>query len=128
MGANPTANKGIIREFYELAFNQKRPADAAARYLSDKYRQHNPLVGDGRPAFIGYVAAFLQACPDLQLSIKRLVAEGDLVAVHSHLDPGPSHRGTVVMDMFRLEDGRIVEHWDVVQEIPATAANPNTML
>lgn len=102
--------------------------DASARYQADKYRQHDPLVGDGRQSFIGYVAGFLTACADLRLTIKRLVAEGDLVAVHSHIDPGPSHRGTAVMDMFRLEDGRIVEHWDVVQAIPTTAANPNSML
>jgi predicted SnoaL-like aldol condensation-catalyzing enzyme len=126
MDADPAANKGIIREFYELAFNQKRPADAAARYLSDRYRQHDPLIGDGRQAFIGYVADS-PGLPGPRLTIKRPGAGGDLVAVHS-TSTGLPPRGTAVMDMFRLEDGRIVEHWDVVQEIPATAANSNSML
>ena len=65
--------------------------------------------------------------PAYRTEVKRMVAEGDLVAVHHHVRPAPGDRGRAVVDIFRLEDGRIVEHWDVVQEVPETAANDNTM-
>ncbi len=120
-------NKRIVREFYELAFNKHQPADAVAKYMGSYYRQHNPLAADGADAFIGFVVGFVQTFPDLHINIKHLIAEGDLVVVHNHMTRSANDRGMAVMDIFRLENGKVVEHWDVLQEIPETAANTNTM-
>jgi len=127
MSNNIEANKTVVREFYELAFNQHKPAEAAAKHMGQVYRQHNPGAGDGREPFIAFVTGFVKAFPALHATIKRLIAEDDLVVVHSHLTREPADRGMAVMDIFRLEGGKIVEHWDVMQEIPASTANTNTM-
>jgi len=120
-------NKQVVREFYELAFNQQKPEEAVAKYVGPSYRQHNPTAGDGSQAFIDLVKGFAKAFPKLRFDFKRFVAEGDLVAVHSHLVTVPGSRGTAVMDIFRVENGKIVEHWDVLQDVPEKAANDNTM-
>jgi predicted SnoaL-like aldol condensation-catalyzing enzyme len=127
MSAQLEANKRAVREFYDLAFNQQQPEEAVRRYVGPYYRQHNPQAGDGPEPFIRFVRGFAQAFPTLRIDLKRLVAEGDLVVTHSHLVRQPGDRGMAVMDIFRLEDGKIVEHWDVLQEVPEQAANPNTM-
>ncbi len=98
-----------------------------AKYLGSNYRQHNPQAGDGAEAFIAFVHYFTKAFPNFRIDVKRMVAEGDLVFMHSHLVREPGDRGSAVVDIFRLEDGKIVEHWDVVQEVPEKAANNNTM-
>jgi predicted SnoaL-like aldol condensation-catalyzing enzyme len=120
-------NKRIVREFYELAFNERRPEEAVAKYMGSYYRQHNPQAADGAEPFINFVQYFTQTFPDLRINIKRMIAEGDLVVVHSHGIRHAEDRGMAVMDIFRLEDGKVVEHWDVIQEIPESAANTNTM-
>ena len=121
-------NKGVVREFYDLAFNQQQPEEAVRRYLGASYRQHNPMAADGAEPFIGFVKWLTGAHPKLRVEFKRLIAQGDLVVVHSHQIPAPGARGTAVMDIFRLDgNGRIVEHWDVLQEVPETAQNSNTM-
>jgi predicted SnoaL-like aldol condensation-catalyzing enzyme len=97
------------------------------RYVGSSYRQHNPIAGDGAEPFIDFVKWITGENPDLRIEFKRFIAEGDLVAVHSHMIPVKATRGTAVMDIFRLENGKIVEHWDVLQEIPEKAANQNTM-
>jgi predicted SnoaL-like aldol condensation-catalyzing enzyme len=127
MTDQPEANKRAVSEFYDLAFNQKQPEEAVRRYVGPYYRQHNPQAGDGPEPFIQFVRGFMQAFPDLKVEPKRQIAEGDLVVVHSHLVRQPGDRGMAVMDIFRLENGKIVEHWDVLQEVPEQAANPNTM-
>jgi predicted SnoaL-like aldol condensation-catalyzing enzyme len=123
----PEQNKTTVREFYDLAFNQRQPEAAVARYLGSSYRQHNPMAGDGPGPFIGFVKWITGENPGLRFDFKRLIAEGDLVVVHSHLQPSENARGTAVMDIFRLENGKIVEHWDVLQEVPDKAQNQNTM-
>ena len=120
-------NKRIIREWHELAINQRKPEEAVAKYLGPNYRQHNPGAGDGPEPFIATVKRFAQAFPELRMEPKRIIAEGDLVVLHSHLILKPGDRGSAVVDIFRLENGKIVEHWDVVQEVPETSANNNTM-
>jgi predicted SnoaL-like aldol condensation-catalyzing enzyme len=120
-------NKAIVREYYDLAFNQQQPEAAVQRYMGSYYRQHNPQAGDGPEPFIGYVHWFSGQNPEARVDFKRLIAEGDLVVVHSHMVPRPGDRGMAVMDIFRLEDGKIVEHWDVIQDVPEKAANNNTM-
>jgi len=121
-------NRELVRNFYHLALNLRKPEEVAARnYLGPYYRQHNPNAADGTGAFIGFVREFTMAFPELRFDFKRFVAEGDLVAVHSHLIRKDGDRGVAVMDLFRIENGRIVEHWDVLQEIPDSTANDNTM-
>ncbi len=119
--------KQTVRDFYDIAFNQHNAELAASKYIGEEYRQHNPTAPDGRQAFVGFVSGFVKQFPALHVEIKRLVAEGDLVAVHSHMKVNLSDRGSAVMDIFRLKDGKIVEHWDVLQPIPEKPANSNTM-
>ena len=116
-----------VLAFYDLAFNQGNPREAVARYVGPVYTQHNPLAPDGAEAFIQFVEGFRAQFPQLHVDVKRTVAAGDLVVTHVHLTLGPEDRGSAVMDIFRLDRGKIVEHWDVVQPIPETAANDNTM-
>jgi predicted SnoaL-like aldol condensation-catalyzing enzyme len=120
-------NREIVKDFYNLALNLGRPEEAAEKYLGPGYRQHNPGAGDGADAFIAFVRGFRQVFPGLRFEFKRFIAEGDLIAVHSHLVRTPEDRGMAVMDIFRVENARIVEHWDVLQEVPEKAANRNTM-
>lgn len=85
------------------------------------------MAGDGPEPFIGFVKWFTSENPELRVEFKRFIAEGDLVVVHCHIIPAPGARGTAAIDIFRLHDGKIVEHWDVIQEVPEKAANANTM-
>jgi predicted SnoaL-like aldol condensation-catalyzing enzyme len=120
-------NKETVRAFYELAFNEKEPEEAVRRYVGSSYTQHNPMAGDGPQPFIDFVRGFVGQFPELNVDIKRIVAEGDLVVTHSLIRTSPDDRGTAAADIFRLEDGKVVEHWDVLQPVPETAANDNTM-
>jgi predicted SnoaL-like aldol condensation-catalyzing enzyme len=125
--SNTAQNKEIVRAFYDLAFNQKQPEEAVKRYAGSYYRQHNPNAADGTEPFIGFVKWLTGSNPHLRIEFKRLIAEGDLVVVHTHNVAVPGTTGKAVIDIFRLEDGKIVEHWDVVQEVPPTSKNDNTM-
>jgi predicted SnoaL-like aldol condensation-catalyzing enzyme len=116
-------NKQTVVEFYELAFNGKQPEQAVEKYVGKEYIQHNPQAPDGPEAFIGFVKAF----PEASVDIRRVVAEGDMVVTHSLLKFTPDDRGTVAADLFRLEDGKVVEHWDVLQSFPEDSANPHPM-
>ena len=120
-------NKRTVREWNDLAINQRKPEEAVAKYLGPHYRQHNPGAADGPEPFIGFVKRFAQTYPDFRMESKRIIAEGNYVVLHSHLIPKSGDRGMAVVDIFRLENGKIVEHWDVVQEVPETVANNNTM-
>jgi predicted SnoaL-like aldol condensation-catalyzing enzyme len=121
------ANKRIIREWHELAINQRKPEEAVAKYIGPNYRQHNPGAGNGPEPFIQTVKQLTQIFPELRMEPKRIIAEGDLVVLHSHLILKPGDRGSAVVDIFRLENGKIVEHCDVVQEVPEKSANNNIM-
>jgi predicted SnoaL-like aldol condensation-catalyzing enzyme len=125
--ADAETNKQTVVAYYNLAFNDKQPEEAAAKYIGDRYIQHNPQAADGPEAFIGFVKGLAQQFPEASLEIKRVIAEGDLVVTHSLLRMAPDDRGMAVVDIFRLEDGKVVEHWDVLQPVPETAANDNTM-
>ncbi len=122
------SNKRTVIEFFDLAFNQKRLDEAFDRCVGPTYRQHNPEVADGRDGLAAFVRQLTTDFPDFTVSIQRVIAEGDLVAAHVFAKRTSDDRGAVSMDMFRLEDGKLVEHWDVIQEIPETAANDNGML
>ena len=119
-------NKQIVTDFYQTAFDGD-PAKAVADHVGDHYIQHNPQAPDGPEAFIGFVEWLRGENPDLQLNIKRVIAEGDLVVTHSELVLRPGEPGRALADIFRLENGKVVEHWDVIQDIPTEAANDNGM-
>jgi predicted SnoaL-like aldol condensation-catalyzing enzyme len=120
-------NKQTVVDFYTLAFNEKQPEEAVARYVGSQYIQHNPQAADGPEAFVQFVKWFTGQFPDLKVEIKRAIAEGDLVVTHSLLKTSADDRGTAAADIFRLEDGKVVEHWDVLQAVPEESANDNTM-
>ena len=122
-----TPNEKVVVDFYYQAFNAHQPKAASERYIGAVYIQHNPLVPNGTPAFYNYFGAFFKDHPEASLDIKHVVGEGDLVVVHSLFRSGPQDRGQAIMDLFRVEHGKIVEHWDVIQPVPAQTANGNTM-
>lgn len=116
-------NKQIVKDYYELAFNAHEPEQAVERYQGAEYIQHNPQAPDGAEAFIAFVRAF----PEIGVDIRRIFAEGDIVITHGIVKFVPNDKGTVAVDFFRLEDGKIVEHWDVLQPWPDESLNPHPM-
>jgi predicted SnoaL-like aldol condensation-catalyzing enzyme len=119
-------NKEIVMKFYDEIFNKHNMA-AAELYMVEDYKQHNPNAPDGRKTFVEFIGGALARFPDWTASVKRVAADGDLVFLHTHMKRSKDDRGTAVVDILRVRDGKIVEHWDVVQPVPEKAANQNTM-
>lgn len=127
VAASPEENKKVVTDFYELAFNQHKPTEAAKKYFGDEYIQHNPHVQNGAAAFYNYFEGHFKKHPRSHVKIYRAIADGDLVALHLHSKIDDKDLGRAVVDIFRLENAKIVEHFDVVQSVPAKTANGNTM-
>ena len=120
-------NKLNAQAFYDLAFNQCQPRQAAERYVGDEYIQHNPLVGDGIEPFIEYFDRMNAEYPEKKVHFKQVIAEGDIVVLHCYQE-WPGDNDYAGIDIFRFDgNGKIVEHWDVLQVVPERAENPNTM-
>ena len=110
-----------------FAYNDHEPADAVAKYVGSQYIQHNPDTAEGAAAFVESTKQWIAQSPKVSVEIKRVIAEGDLVVTHDLVRRSPDDRGFAGIDIFRLENGKIVEHWDARQPVPEKAANNNTM-
>lgn len=119
-------NIAIALEFYDLLLNQK-DWEAGKQMIGDRYVQHNPNAKDGLEGIQAHIDMIRTTYPDNHGELQRAFSRGDLVALHMHSKRTPESRGNAVVDMFRIEDGKVVEHWDVVQAVPETALNDNTM-
>ena len=120
------ANKKVVLEFYEKALNQKDFA-AASAYFGPRYVQHNPTAADGIDGFKAFLQFLRDKFPNSHSEVKRAFADGDYVILHVHAVREPGTRGLAIVDIFRLDNGKIVEHWDVRENVPETAANANGM-
>ena len=119
--------KQVVTRFMTTLYVDKKVRAAFETWVDPGYVQHNPLAQSGREAAIDFLEPFFAQHPDIKYSIKRIIAEGDLVAVHSHGVFTPEDRGIGVIDILRVEGCRVVEHWDVVQAVPEKSANSNGM-
>ena len=129
MTCTPDENRRNAMAFYDLMFNQSKPREAIERYVGASYTQHNPHVADGKADFVEYFERMAREYPGKQVYFKRSVAEGNLVVLHCHqVWPTDSNKDWAGIDIFRFnEDGKIVEHWDVLQVVPGESKHSNTM-
>lgn len=119
-------NKQTVMAFYDAAINQKN-FEAASHYLGTRYTQHNPTALDGPEGLKLFIEFLRNNFPEAHSEIKKVFADGEYVMLHVHSIRELGTRGRAIFDLFKLEDGKIVEHWDVIQDIPAESANTNGM-
>jgi predicted SnoaL-like aldol condensation-catalyzing enzyme len=119
--------KDMVTAFYKMVFYDHKVAEAFKTYVGPSYKQHNPLVPDGIEPSVAFLSKRFESNPKAINEIKRVIAEGDLVAVHVHSRSNDTDRGRAIIDIFRVENGKVIEHWDVIQPVPENAQNNNTM-
>jgi predicted SnoaL-like aldol condensation-catalyzing enzyme len=119
--------KEVVTKFMTRLYIDKQPREAFETWVEPGYIQHNPLAKTGRDAAIAFLEPFFQSHPDANYSIKRIIAEGNLVAVHSHAKFTADDRGLAIVDILRVDGCKIAEHWDVAQPVPEKSANTNGM-
>jgi len=119
--------KRVVVDFFDLAFVKRDPEQARDRYLGATYKQHNPTAPDGAEIFPTLIGGLFAQAPQASFHLKRAIAENDVVVLHDNLKMFPDDLGQAIVDIFRVEDGRIVEHWDVMQPVPADSNNDNGM-
>lgn len=119
--------KQVVEKFIPLFYEQRNAKQAFETWVAADYIQHNPVAKDGRDNAIAALQPFFESMPTLRYTVKMVIAEGDKVAVHNHLQMNASDRGSAVVDIFRVKDCKIVEHWDVIQAIPEKSANAHPM-
>lgn len=119
--------KQVVTKFMTTFYVDKKVREAFETWVDPGYIQHNPLAQSGRDAAIGFLEPFFAQHPDINYSIKRIIADGNLVAVHSHGRFAADDRGIAVVDILRVEGCKVMEHWDVVQPVPEKSANSNGM-
>ena len=119
--------KEVVTQFMTKFYLEKKVREAFETWVEPGYIQHNPLAKTGRDAAIAFLEPFFQSHPDASYSIKRIIADGNLVAVHSHAKFSADDRGLAVVDILRVDHCKIAEHWDVAQPVPEKSANSNGM-
>jgi predicted SnoaL-like aldol condensation-catalyzing enzyme len=125
LATSTAANKKLVVDFYRTVFIEKRVVEGFERFVAPQYIQHNPVLATGREAAVKFLAP--RVTRESITDIKRVIAEGELVVLHVHSRTRLNDRGRAVIDIFRVADGKIVEHWDVIQPVPEKSANTNTM-
>jgi predicted SnoaL-like aldol condensation-catalyzing enzyme len=119
-------NRAIVTDFARLFYTERNVRAAFETYVAPDYTQHNPGIADGREAAVALLdPMFSQAGREFR--IMQILVDGDMAVIHVHAIPSPGERGASVFDMYRLEAGKIVEHWDAIQAVPETSANPHPM-
>lgn len=119
--------KQVVTKFMTEFYVDKKVREAFETWVDPGYIQHNPMAETGRDAAVNFLEPFFAKNPDISYSIKRIIADGNLVAVHSQGKFAPEDRGIAVVDILRVQGCKVMEHWDVVQQIPEKAANTNGM-
>ena len=125
--ARHPGNREIVTSFVNLFYTQGRVREAFMTYVAPNYIQHNPIAQDGRDAAIAALEPFFASQPHAIREVQRIIVDGNFAAVHVRLRQNPQDRGFAVVDILRLENGMIVEHWDVIQAVPEHSANPHPM-
>ena len=119
--------KEVVTQFMTRFYLEKQVREAFETWVEPGYNQHNPMAQTGRDAAIAFLEPFFKSHPDINYSIKRVIADGNLVAVHSHAVFTPGERGLAIVDILRVDHCKIAEHWDVAQPVPEKSANSNGM-
>jgi len=127
LNLDSAANKRLVADYYARVWNA-RNADALQDFVAEDYIQHNPAVPNGRAPLQRFLQGLFAQLPEAQFSVARLMADGDLVMAHCLFRAHAGDAGTAVVDVYRVLDGRLVEHWDVKEAVPAQSANGNPMV
>ena len=117
----------VATKFFDEFYTKKQVRSAFETWVAPGYIQHNPMAATGRDAAIAFLEPFFKSNPQISYSIKRVIADGDLVAVHSHGTFSAGDRGMAIVDIVKIVDCKVVEHWDVIQAVPEQSMNTNTM-